>query len=79
MGYQAIDPYLLSAYKKTLDKYIEKRTASALAKYRRGNRKTYRYRGTTFVTESERDTDGWYSAWERQVARNRRRRKRATR
>lgn len=75
MGYQAIDPYLLSAYKKTLDKYVEKRVKEATARYRRSNRKTYRYRGTTFTTESERDTDGWYAAWERQVARNRRRRR----
>lgn len=77
MGYQALDPYLLSAYKKTLDKYVEKRVKEATARYRRSNRRTYRYRGTTFVTESERDTDGWFAAWERQVARNRRRKRAA--
>lgn len=75
--YASIDPYLLSVLKKLEEKLLEKRTREATTRYRRGNRKTYRYRGTTFVTESERDTDGWYSAWERQVARNRRRRRAA--
>jgi len=74
VGYQAIDPYLLSAYKKTLDKYVEKRTRAALREYQRNAVRRYRYRGTTFYTANARDTDGWFAAWERQVKKNRRNR-----
>jgi len=75
--YSSIDPYLLSVLKKLDEKLFNQRRAANLKRYQDTNNpiRNHRFRGVTFRSRSEPGTDGYYAAYERQRARNRRRRK----
>lgn len=66
-----VDPALLALLKNLQAKVQRARDRAYAVKQRR----TYRYKGTTFITANAKDTDGWWNAWERQVERNRKRKR----
>jgi hypothetical protein len=69
-----IDLATMLALKKLDAEFLRQNIAKATRAYTAKQTRSYRYRGVTFRTSNAKGTDGWYSAWERQRARNRRRR-----
>lgn len=68
-----VDLGTLLAIKALDQKFLDRNIARATRAYAAKQTRTYRYKGVTFRTMSAKGTDGWYNAWQRQRARNRKR------